>query len=391
MSKGEPVLATAAGKVLKVFTDDAGGNRVYLDHGDGWVTHYLHLEQLPPLTKGQAVAQGEQIGRVGNTGTEQFHLHYTQMADGKAVRIAFNGSLINTHAGNKASWNTWGNGEKLDEPELPDELVHAVRPPGRQPLPARVQARHGCGRIDRLNAGGAGTTGVWSNTWSQGWTHLTPFAVAGKPHFFAYKSATGEVSFNSVNAGGLGATKIGGGTWTKGVTNFMPFSLGGQSYYIAYKSTNGVANLDRINAAGNGASNLWSGSWGKGWTHLMPFVQGGTQYFVAYKGGTGAVEIDKITGSGNNLSITEVWSGSWAKGYSHLVPITTTARSTWCATSPRTGLAAFSKIKAGGQGIQSLDTATWAKTGRRSRRSRSPARATSSPTRPEPARSASTS
>ena len=26
-----------------------------------------------------------------------------------------------------------------------------------------------------------------------------------------------------------------------------------------------------------------------------------------------------------------------------------------------TGLAAFSKIKAGGQGIQSLDTATWAK------------------------------
>ena len=60
MSQGEPVLATADGTVLKVFTDDAGGNRVYLDHGDGWVTHYLHLEQLPPLTKGQAVAQGEQ-------------------------------------------------------------------------------------------------------------------------------------------------------------------------------------------------------------------------------------------------------------------------------------------------------------------------------------------
>ena len=361
MSQGEPVLATADGKVLKVYTDDAGGNRVYIDHGDGWVTHYLHLEQLPPLTKGQAVAQGEQIGRVGNTGTEQFHLHYTQLADGKAVRIAFNGSLINTHAGNKASWNTWGNGEKLTSLNCPmNSFMQFDHQDGKR---YQLEYKPGTGAvaIDRLNAGGAGTTGVWSNTWSQGWTHLTPFTVGGKPHFFAYKSATGDVSFNSVNAGGLGATKIGGGTWTKGVTNFMPFALGGQSYYIAYKTTNGAANLDRINAAGNGASNLWSGSWGKGWTHLMPFVQGGTQYFVAYKGGTGAVEIDKISGSGNNLSITEVWSGSWAKGYSHLVPITHNGAVHLVRYKSTTGLAAFSKIKAGGQGIQSLDSATWAK------------------------------
>ena len=118
--------------------------------------------------------------------------------------------------------------------------------------------------------------GVWNSTWTKGWTHLTPFTLAGKPHYIAYKSSTGEVDFDRVNPGGLGVTTIGQGTWTKGVTNFMPFSLGGQPYYIAYKTTNGVANVDRINAAGNGASNVWSGSWGKGWTHLMPFVLGGT-------------------------------------------------------------------------------------------------------------------
>ena len=112
MSQGEPVLASADGTVLDVFTNGGGDIRVYLDHGDGWVTHYIHLEQVPPLTEGQNVAQGEQIGRVGNSGTEEYHLHYTQLPDGKAVRIAFNGTLIDTHAG-QSSYGTWGNGEKL--------------------------------------------------------------------------------------------------------------------------------------------------------------------------------------------------------------------------------------------------------------------------------------
>src|SRR5215211_2226554 len=42
MGQGEAVLASADGKVLKVFTNTAGDIRVYLDHGGGWVTHYIH-------------------------------------------------------------------------------------------------------------------------------------------------------------------------------------------------------------------------------------------------------------------------------------------------------------------------------------------------------------
>ncbi len=370
MSEGAPVLATADGTVLDVGSDFDGnavdgdpklGHYVFLDHGGGWVTHHLHLEQVPPLTKGQAVAQGEQIGRVGNSGTEAMHLHYTQLADGMAVRIAFNGSLINTHAGNPGSYQTWGNGEKLTSANCPMNSFVQVDQSGTR-YQLLYKPGTGAAKILALNADGTGMTGVWSGAWTKGWTHFTPFTLAGKAYYFAYKSATGEVDFDRVNAGGLGVTTIGEGTWSKGWTHFMPFTLGGQPYYVAYNSLYGGANVDRINAAGNGASTLWSGSWGKGWTHLAPFVQNGVQYFIAYHGGTGAVEIDKITGSGNSVSITEVWSGTWSKGWSHLVPINHNGAVHLLRYKATTGLASFDKINPAGQGTQLLATTGWTKT-----------------------------
>ena len=361
MGQGEPVLASAAGTVLEVFTHlPAGDIRVYLDHGGGWVTHYIHLESVPPLTIGQHVAQGEQIGRVGNSGTEAYHLHYTQLADGNAVQIAFNGTLINTHAGNLASYETWGNGEKLTSANCPmNSFVNVDQDGTRYQL--LYKPGTGAAKIVALDSDGAGITSIWSSTWTKGWTHFTPFRIGGDPYYIAYKSATGEVDFDRVNAGGLGVTTIGQGTWSKGWTHFMPFTLGGQPYYIAYKTTNGAANLDRINAAGNGASTIWSGSWGKGWTHLAPFVQGGVQYFVAYQGGTGAVEIDKITGSGNSVSITEVWSGTWQTGWSNIVPLYQYGGVHLLKYKSTTGQTQFEVINGGGQGTAVLGSATWTK------------------------------
>jgi murein DD-endopeptidase MepM/ murein hydrolase activator NlpD len=40
ISEGEPVLASAAGTVIDVVTSPGGDHRVYLDHGDGWATHW---------------------------------------------------------------------------------------------------------------------------------------------------------------------------------------------------------------------------------------------------------------------------------------------------------------------------------------------------------------
>jgi hypothetical protein len=108
ISEGEPVLASADGIVLDVFTTSGGENRIYIDHGDGWVTHYIHHKETPRVRIGQFVAQGEQIGTTSNTGAEAVHIHYTQLRDNEAVRIWFNGKAISTHAGNPDSIGTWG-------------------------------------------------------------------------------------------------------------------------------------------------------------------------------------------------------------------------------------------------------------------------------------------
>jgi len=358
VSKGEPVLASADGTVLDVFTTSNGEVRVYLDHGGGWVTHYIHLEQVPPLSKGQLVAQGEQIGRVGNSGTEAYHLHYSQLADGKAVRIAFDGALIDTHAANAASYNTWGNGEKLTSANCPMNSFLSLDQGG-----VRYQMIHkpGTGETKIMALAGDGAVGssTWSSTWSKGWTHFTPFRIGSTPHYIIYKSSTGEVHFNRGNALGLGFTKLAGGTWSKGWTHFMPFTLGGTPYYIAYNSLYGGANIDRINAAGNGAATVWSGSWGKGWTNLVPFVQNGVQYFLAYHGGTGAVEIDRITGSGNSVTITEVWSSTWSKGWSNIAPVVHNGVVHLVKYKRTTGAVQFEYVNAGGAGTVVAGTGTW--------------------------------
>jgi hypothetical protein len=108
ISKGEPVLASADGIVTDVITTGDGGKRIYLDHGEGWVTHYIHHDEVPKVTIGQFVAQGEKIGETSNTGAVADHIHYTQLKDGSAVRIHFDGEPIDTHAGNPDAIGSWG-------------------------------------------------------------------------------------------------------------------------------------------------------------------------------------------------------------------------------------------------------------------------------------------
>ncbi len=73
---GAPVLAANNGIVRIVDAFTLGGNVIYLDHGEGLVTAYLHLsKQL--VSVGDTVAQGDTIGRVGATGRVTGpHLHF---------------------------------------------------------------------------------------------------------------------------------------------------------------------------------------------------------------------------------------------------------------------------------------------------------------------------
>ncbi len=73
---GAPVRAANRGVVALVDTFYLGGRVVYLDHGAGVVTGYLHLSKVL-VAEGDTVARGQTIGLVGATGRVTGpHLHW---------------------------------------------------------------------------------------------------------------------------------------------------------------------------------------------------------------------------------------------------------------------------------------------------------------------------
>ncbi len=79
---GTPVYAAGDGKVIKAGYTRANGNYLFVQHGDRYITRYLHLHQRK-VKQGQRVAQGEVIGTVGSTGSATGpHLHYEFLIDG---------------------------------------------------------------------------------------------------------------------------------------------------------------------------------------------------------------------------------------------------------------------------------------------------------------------
>ena len=65
----------------------SAGNRVTIDHGDGVVTKYYHLENGSiPVQVGDSVAAGQVIGQMGSTGySTGAHLHFQLEIYGKVV------------------------------------------------------------------------------------------------------------------------------------------------------------------------------------------------------------------------------------------------------------------------------------------------------------------
>lgn len=86
--RGSAVFATAPGLVVTVkkTTLQAGyGNYVEIDHGNGYLTRYAHLDGID-VRRGQRVYKGKVIGSAGNSGGSVApHLHYEVIKDGTAV------------------------------------------------------------------------------------------------------------------------------------------------------------------------------------------------------------------------------------------------------------------------------------------------------------------
>jgi murein DD-endopeptidase MepM/ murein hydrolase activator NlpD len=79
---GTPVFAAGDGRVVKAGYTRANGNYVFIQHGEQYVTRYLHLHKRR-VKKGQRVSQSQVIGTVGATGAATGpHLHYEFLMNG---------------------------------------------------------------------------------------------------------------------------------------------------------------------------------------------------------------------------------------------------------------------------------------------------------------------
>ena len=84
-ARGTPIGSFAAGTVTDTGRGTVYGNFVRVDHGDGFTSFYGHMDSIS-VTKGQKVALGQQVGKVGSTGKSTGpHLHFEMRKDGKII------------------------------------------------------------------------------------------------------------------------------------------------------------------------------------------------------------------------------------------------------------------------------------------------------------------
>jgi murein DD-endopeptidase MepM/ murein hydrolase activator NlpD len=82
---GDPIRATANGRVTSAAYAGGYGRMVEIDHGNGLATRYGHMSEIH-VKVGDTIKIGQVIGLVGSTGRSTgAHLHYETRIDGEAV------------------------------------------------------------------------------------------------------------------------------------------------------------------------------------------------------------------------------------------------------------------------------------------------------------------
>jgi len=85
VDRGTPVKASAHGQVLAVDDYFFNGKTIFVDHGNGLITMYCHLDRID-VKAGETVSKGQPIGLSGKTGRATGpHLHWSVVLNGAMV------------------------------------------------------------------------------------------------------------------------------------------------------------------------------------------------------------------------------------------------------------------------------------------------------------------
>jgi murein DD-endopeptidase MepM/ murein hydrolase activator NlpD len=85
VARGTPVRASAQGQVLAVDDYFFNGRTIFVDHGNGLITMYCHLDRIDVKAR-ETVRKGQRIGLSGKTGRATGpHLHWSVVLNGAMV------------------------------------------------------------------------------------------------------------------------------------------------------------------------------------------------------------------------------------------------------------------------------------------------------------------
>jgi len=85
INTGTPIVAAAPGKVINAGDYFYAGKSVFVDHGQGFITLYIHLSRID-VKEGDVLARGQQLGLSGATGRVTGpHLHSGVLLNGVYV------------------------------------------------------------------------------------------------------------------------------------------------------------------------------------------------------------------------------------------------------------------------------------------------------------------